>query len=269
MVLINFSPLSGDCFATFPHVLVLSGSPPVPNPILESQVSQSFSLFPTIPILGSQHQTPPQITCHRAMVARRRSRTGAVAVLLLAAAVLREAFVVPGGRPLPRAALRLFPALLGAAPAWAEKGVTTAWKTRPDGGEDEIHTGGVEWEDVKVGTGASPQIGDQIGLRYVLKAYVREREVIVEDNTKGKAKDFRFGVGQLLPGMDEGIAGMKTGGVRKLRIPGNLAFGEKALPSAPGRMALPPFQPVEAVVTLDFIPGADAVYDYGEMDEEK
>jgi hypothetical protein len=45
----------------------------------------------------SQHQTPPQITCHRAMVARRRSRTGAVAVLLLAAAVLREAFVVPGG----------------------------------------------------------------------------------------------------------------------------------------------------------------------------
>lgn len=117
--------------------------------------------------------------------------------------------------------------------------------------------------------GATPQVGDQIGLRYVLKAYVREREVIVEDLMKGQAKDFRYGVGQMLPGMDEGIKGMKTGGVRKMRIPGNLAFGEKPLPSAPGRMALPPFQPVEAIVTLDFIPGSDAVYDYGEEDQEK
>ena len=123
----------------------------------------------------------------------------------------------------------------------------------------------MEWEDVKTGTGASPQIGDQIGIQYQIKAFIREREIIVED-TKGKARDFRFGVGQLLPGMDEGIRGMKTGGVRKMRIPGNLAFGDKGLPSAPGRPALPPYSPVEATVTLDFIPGSDAVYDYGESD---
>ncbi|CAE7290890.1 FKBP16-3 [Symbiodinium natans] len=179
------------------------------------------------------------------------------------------AFLVPKDGDISRAtALRFLPVLaLGgfAGPSHAEKGVTTAWKTTPAGDEDEIHTGGVEWEDVKVGTGSTPQIGDQIGIQYQIKAFVREREITVED-TKGKARDFRFGTGQMLPGMDEGIRGMKTGGVRKMRIPGNLAFGEKGLPSAPGRAALPPYSPVEATVTLDFIPGSDAVYDYGESD---
>ena len=52
MVLMDLSPLSVKCFATIPHVLVSSGDPEVPNPILESQLSQAFSLFPTIPILA-------------------------------------------------------------------------------------------------------------------------------------------------------------------------------------------------------------------------
>ena len=40
MVLINLSPLSGDASAAFPHVLLSSGCPLVPNPILESQPVQ-------------------------------------------------------------------------------------------------------------------------------------------------------------------------------------------------------------------------------------
>ena len=44
-------PLSGDHEASFPQVLE-SGLPPVPNPILELQESQSFWLFPVIPILA-------------------------------------------------------------------------------------------------------------------------------------------------------------------------------------------------------------------------
>ena len=38
--------------AWFPHVLESSGYPPVPNPILESQETQSFSLLPRKPILA-------------------------------------------------------------------------------------------------------------------------------------------------------------------------------------------------------------------------
>ena len=51
MVLMNLSPLSPPCFAKFPHVFLSSGYPAAPNPILELQLLQAFSLFPTIPIL--------------------------------------------------------------------------------------------------------------------------------------------------------------------------------------------------------------------------
>ena len=52
MALMCFSLLSAECVASFPHVLESPGCPPVPNPILESQLLQSFSLLPRIPILA-------------------------------------------------------------------------------------------------------------------------------------------------------------------------------------------------------------------------
>ena len=54
MALMRFSPLSACAkpSAWLPHVLESSGIPPVPKPILESQVLQSFSLLPRIPILA-------------------------------------------------------------------------------------------------------------------------------------------------------------------------------------------------------------------------
>lgn len=50
--LICLSPLSGALVASFPQVFESSSAPPVPNPILESQLLQSFSWLPTIPILA-------------------------------------------------------------------------------------------------------------------------------------------------------------------------------------------------------------------------
>ena len=45
-------PLSGEIVASFPHVFESSCKPPVPYPILESQVRHSFSLFAMMPILA-------------------------------------------------------------------------------------------------------------------------------------------------------------------------------------------------------------------------
>jgi len=142
-----------------------------------------------------------------------------------------------------------------------QSGITQPWGKRPDGDDDEIHTGGVAWEDLKVGTGPEPRIGDQIAIDFRCTAVVQERLVVVED-TKGRPKDYRFGVGQMLPGMDEGIRGMRSGGKRKLQIPGQLAFGKKSVPAAPGRPTVPIMSPVEVVVTLAFLPGRDEVYEY-------
>ena len=50
MASMNSSPPSPPCLATFPHELVCAGYPPVPNPILESLVMQSYSLLPIMPI---------------------------------------------------------------------------------------------------------------------------------------------------------------------------------------------------------------------------
>ena len=53
MALMCLSPLSGDhVVASFPHVLLSSNIPPVPNPILESHETQSSSLLLVIPILA-------------------------------------------------------------------------------------------------------------------------------------------------------------------------------------------------------------------------
>ena len=72
MVWMFLFPLSVLCFALIPQVLGLSSVPAIPNPILESHVPQSFSLFPRIPILafeksGSLHlalnPSLPQFLC--------------------------------------------------------------------------------------------------------------------------------------------------------------------------------------------------------------
>ena len=52
MALVALSPLSPPCLAWFPHVLELEGYPPVPKPILESGVMQSFCSLAMIPILA-------------------------------------------------------------------------------------------------------------------------------------------------------------------------------------------------------------------------
>lgn len=45
--------------------------------------------------------------------------------------------------------------------------------------------------------------------------------------SRGQPFEFRVGVGEVIPGWDEGVASMKAGGKRQLVIPSELAYGER------------------------------------------
>ena len=122
---------------------------------------------------------------------------------------------------------------------------------------------GLRYKEIKEGDGIEPPVGFQVVVDYV--AMDEKGRVFDNSLAKGKPNDIRvvdcvgsgdFDSCTVIPGMDEGLLTMKSGGVRRLYIPGELAF-PKGLASAPGRPKIAPFSPVIFDVNLIYIPGFD------------
>ena len=102
--------------------------------------------------------------------------------------------------------------LLIAVPAYAAgKAVTTA--------------SGLKYIDVVVGKGVSPVAGKQVTVHYT-GTLDNGRKF---DSSVDRKEPFTFviGVGQVIPGWDEGVMSMKAGGKRKLIIPAKLGYGSR------------------------------------------
>ena len=79
-------------------------------------------------------------------------------------------------------------------------------------------------KDLIVGTGATAQAGNTVSVQYVGVLYENAKQF---DASWDRNEPFEFGLGQgqVIPGWDEGVAGMKVGGRRQLTIPPDLAYG--------------------------------------------
>jgi FKBP-type peptidyl-prolyl cis-trans isomerase len=83
-------------------------------------------------------------------------------------------------------------------------------------------------EDLKVGTGAEAVAGKQVTVHYV--GTLTDGSKFDSSRDRGKGFSFSLGAGQVIQGWDQGVAGMKIGGVRRLTIPSDLGYGDRGFP---------------------------------------
>ena len=84
---------------------------------------------------------------------------------------------------------------------------------------------GLEYWDIKVGTGDAAVAGKPVRVHYT--GWLTDGKKFDSSLDRGQPFVFPLGAGQVIKGWDEGVAGMKVGGKRQLRIPPELGYGAR------------------------------------------
>ena len=81
-------------------------------------------------------------------------------------------------------------------------------------------------EDLTIGTGVEATPGKTVDVQYVGVSWSTKQEF---DASWGRGSPFSFplGAGRVIKGWDQGVAGMKVGGRRRLVIPPSLGYGDR------------------------------------------
>jgi peptidylprolyl isomerase len=104
-------------------------------------------------------------------------------------------------------------------------------------GEGVATPSGLRYWDLLTGEGEPAAKGHTVSVVY--RAWVENGKEFASSISDKKPTTFTLGIGQVIPGWEEGVEGMKIGGRRQLRIPPNLAYGaEQVHPFVPANSTL-------------------------------
>src|SRR5436189_4899799 len=124
--------------------------------------------------------------------------------------------------------------LAAAQTASAPKKTTAAHKLAPRPaaagptkvtGEGTKTPSGLQYWDIKVGTGAIAESGKKVKVDYT--GWLTDGKKFDSSVGTGRPFEFVLGASEVIKGWDEGVVGMKIGGKRQLRIPPDLAYGAR------------------------------------------
>ena len=88
--------------------------------------------------------------------------------------------------------------------------------------------GGLTYWDIKPGTGPVAVTGHKVKVDYT--GWLTNGKKFDSSVGTGKPFEFTLGASEVIKGWDEGVAGMKVGGKRQLKIPPDLAYGASGYP---------------------------------------
>jgi peptidylprolyl isomerase len=83
---------------------------------------------------------------------------------------------------------------------------------------------GLQYYDIEEGTGETPEAGQTVVVHYT--GWLEDGTQFDSSVDRNEPFSFVLGEGGVIPGWDEGVATMKVGGKRQLRVPAELAYGD-------------------------------------------
>jgi len=121
--------------------------------------------------------------------------------------------------------LTLFAVLAGASGCGGENKSNSSSSATPMKvtGQPTATASGLQYWDIVVGTGPTAAPGNTVKVHY--SGFLTTGAKFDSSRDRGEPFSFLLGAGQVIKGWDEGVAGMKVGGQRQLRIPPQLGYG--------------------------------------------